>query len=44
MVSDWALIGRLGQVLDHLRAAIVGRGRKVDMDAMAGENAGCFDL
>jgi hypothetical protein len=31
-------------VLDHLRATIVGGGREIDMDAMAGQDASGLDL
>lgn len=44
VVSDGALVGGQRHVLDHLRTAIVGGGRKIDMDAMAGQNAGGLDL
>ena len=44
MVSYWALVCGHGHVLDHLRTAIVGGGREIDMDAMAGQNAGGLDL
>lgn len=45
VMSDGALVGRIGQMSDHLRAAAFGGRGKVDMDAMTGQDAmGCFDL
>lgn len=44
MVSDWALVGGHRHVLDHLRTAIVGGGREIDMDAMARQDASGLDL
>lgn len=44
VVSDWALVGGHRHVLDHLRTAIVGGGREIDMDAMAGQDASGLDL
>ena len=44
VVSDGALVGGHRHVLDQLRTAIVGGGREIDMDAMAGQNTGGLDL
>jgi hypothetical protein len=44
VVSDGTLVGRHGHVLDHLRAAVVGGRGEIDMDAMAGQDAGGLDL
>lgn len=44
VVSNWALVGGHRHVLDHLRTAMVGGGREIDMDAMAGQDASGLDL
>lgn len=44
VVSNGALVGWHGKVLDHLRTAGFRGGRKVDMDSVAGQDAGSFDL
>jgi len=44
VVSDGTLVGGQRHVLDHLRTAIVGGRREIDMDAMAGQNASGLDL
>jgi hypothetical protein len=44
VVSNRALIGRNGHVLDHLWTAGLGGWRKVDVNPMAWEDAGSFDL
>lgn len=44
VVSDGTLVGGHRHVLDHLRTAMVGCGREIDMDAMAGQYASGLDL
>jgi len=44
VVPDGTLVGGHRHVLDHLRTAIVGGGREIDMDAMAGQDASGLDL
>lgn len=44
VVSNGALVGGCGHVLDQLRAADICGGRKVDVNAMAWKDASGFDL
>ena len=44
VVSYRALVCRHRHVLDHLRTTIVGGGREVDVNAMAGQDANGLDL
>jgi len=44
VVSNGALVSGRRQVFDHLRAAGVGGGRKVDMNSVAGQDTSIFHL